>query len=81
MLTHYPKKSTTQRHDLCGTTDSYLEEFSRWLEQRGYQQSCLCRRLRGAHRLLRWAEEAGIPLPALNDQALAAFQVHLLMTA
>jgi len=24
-----------------------------------------------------WAEEAGIPLPALNDQALAAFQVHL----
>jgi len=77
MLTHYPKKSTTQRHDLCGTTDSYLEEFSRWLEQRGYQQSCLCRRLRGAHRLLRWAEEAGIPLPALNDQALAAFQVHL----
>jgi integrase/recombinase XerD len=77
MLTHSFKTSTTQRHDLCGTTGAYLEEFSRWLAQRGYQQACLCRRLRGAHRLLMWAEEAGIPLPALNDQALAAFQVHL----
>src|SRR4030095_5984051 len=50
MLTHYLKTSTTQRHYLCGTTGSYLDEFSRWLEQRGYQQSCICRRLRRAHR-------------------------------
>ena len=75
MLTHYLKTSTTQRYDLCGTTGSYLEEFSRWLEQRGYRPYCLCRRLRGAHRLLVWAEEARITLPELNDQALAAFQV------
>jgi integrase/recombinase XerD len=77
MLTHYLKKSKTQRRDLCGITGSYLDEFSRWLEQRGYQQSCIRRRLRGAHRLSMWAEEAAIPLPELNEQALAAFQVHL----
>src|SRR5262252_9603923 len=77
MLTHSLKTSTTQWHDLCGTIGAYLEELSRCLAQRGYQQACLCRRLRGAHRLLMWAEEAGIPLPALNDKALAAFQAHL----
>ena len=63
MLIHSLKKSKTQRQSLCGTTGAYLEEFRRWLAQRGYQQACLCRRLRGAHRLLMWAEEAGITLP------------------
>jgi len=77
MLTHYLKEPKTQRHYGCGIAGPYLDEFSRWLEQRGYQRCCIRRRLRGAHRLSMWVEKTGVPLSELNEQALEAFQAHL----
>ena len=77
MLTHYLKEPKTQRHYRCGIAGPYLDEFSRWLEQRGYQRCCIRRRLRGAHRLSMWVEKTGVPLSELNEQALEAFQAHL----
>jgi site-specific recombinase XerD len=77
MLTHYLKEPKTQRHYLGGIAGPYLDEFSRWLAQHGYQRCCIRRRLRGAHRLSMWAEKTGVPLPALNEQALEAFKAHL----
>jgi hypothetical protein len=77
MLTHYLKEPKTQRYYRCGIAGPYLDEFSRWLEQRGYQRCCIRRRLRGAHRLSLWAEKTGVPLSELNEQALEAFQAHL----
>lgn len=77
MLTHYLKAPRTQRQYRCGIAGPYLDEFSRWFEQRGYQRGCIRRRLRGAHRLSMWAEKTGIPLHELNEQALEAFKAHL----
>ena len=77
MLTHHLKEPKTQRHYGCGIAGPYLDEFSRWLEQRGYQRCCIRRRLRGAHRLSMWVEKTGVPLSELNEQALEAFQAHL----
>jgi len=77
MLTHHLKEPKTQRHYRCGIAGPYLDAFSRWLEQRGYQRCCIRRRLRGAHRLSMWVEKTGVPLSELNEQALEAFQAHL----
>jgi hypothetical protein len=73
MLTHYFKEPKTQRHYLGGSAGPYLDEFSRWLAQHGYQRCCIRRRLRGAHRLSMWAEKTGVPLPDPNEQACQAF--------
>ncbi len=79
MLTHYLKEPKTQRHYLGGIAGPYLDEFSRWLAQHGYRRCCICRRLRGAHRLSMWAEKTGVPLPELNEQALEAFKAGALV--
>ena len=77
MLTHYLKKSKTQRRYRGGIAGPYLDEFSRWFEQRGYRRVCIRRRLRGAHRLSMWAEKTGVPLHGLNERALEAFKADL----
>jgi hypothetical protein len=41
MLTYYLKEPGTQRQYRCGPVGPYLDEFTRWLEQRGYRCCCL----------------------------------------
>jgi site-specific recombinase XerD len=77
MLTYYLKESETQRQYRFGPVGPYLDEFTRWLEQRGYRRCCIRRYLRGAHRLSMWAEESSVSLPELNARSLEAFQVYL----
>jgi site-specific recombinase XerD len=77
MLTHYLKRPETQRQYRSGIAGPYLDEFSTWLERRGYQRCCIRRQLRGAHRLSMWAEKTQVRLAELDEQALEAFQAHL----
>ena len=77
MLSHYLHTPQAQRQYRCGIAGPYLDELSQWFEQRGYQPRCISRRLRGAHRLSMWAEQTGVHLHQLNEQALEAFKTHL----
>src|SRR6266446_2441442 len=77
MLIDYLKEPGTQRQYRFGPVGPYLDEFTRWLEQRGYRRCCIRRYLRGAHRLSMWAEESSVSLPELTARSLEAFQVYL----
>ena len=51
MLTTYFKRPTTQSAYYSGPAGPYLDGFSDWLAQRGYQHETVCHRLHGAARL------------------------------
>ncbi len=77
MLTTYLKKPLTLERYRVGPAGPHLEQFTDWLESRGYQPDRVLHLLRGVHRFSCWAHSAGLPLQALDGEALAAFRHHL----
>ena len=77
MLATYLKRPPTQEHYRFGPAGPHLDGFTDWLEARGYQPDRIHHLLRGVHRFSCWAHNAGLSLPALNAETLAAFRDHL----
>jgi hypothetical protein len=77
MLTTYLKTPLTLEHYRVGPAGPYLDGFADWLEIRGYQSDRIRHLLRGVHRFSCWAHSAGLPLQALDAEALTAFRHHL----
>jgi hypothetical protein len=79
MLTTYFKRQTTQAAYYSGPAGLYLDEFTNWLEQRGYRYETIRYRLQGAAQLVAWAQSTGCNLPSLSPETLAHFRHHLSM--
>jgi len=77
MLTTYLKTPLTLERYRVGPAGPHLDQFTDWLEARGYQPDRVLHLLRGVHRFSCWAHSAGLPVPALNREALEAFRHHL----
>jgi len=77
MLTTYLKTPLTLERYRVGPACPHLEQFTDWLESRGYQPDRILHLLRGVHRFSCWAHHAGLSVQALDGEALAAFRHHL----
>jgi site-specific recombinase XerD len=77
MLTTYFKRQTTQATYYSGPAGPYLDEFTNWLEQRGYRHETIRYRLQGAAQFVAWAQTTGCYLPSLSSDILDRFRYHL----
>jgi hypothetical protein len=77
MLTTYLKKPVTLERYRVGPAGPHLDQFTDWLEAWGYRPDRVLHLLRGVHCFSCWAYSAGLPVQALDGEALAAFGQHL----
>jgi hypothetical protein len=77
MLTTYFKRQTTQATYYSGPAGPYLDEFTNWLEQRGYRHETIRHRLRGAVQFVTRAQTIGCNLRSLSPATLDHFRHHL----
>ncbi len=77
MLTTYFKHPTTQTAYYSGPAGPYLDGFSDWLAQRGYQHETVRHRLHGAAQFGSWVQATGGNLQSLSADALETYRHHL----
>ncbi|MGI9305648.1 MAG: tyrosine-type recombinase/integrase [Gammaproteobacteria bacterium] len=77
MLTTYFKRQTTLASYYAGPAGPYLDDFTDWLAQRGYQHECIRGRVRGAVQLGVWAQTTGCSLQPLSLATLNDFRGYL----
>lgn len=77
MLATYFKRRTTQATYYSGPAGPYLDAFTNWLEQRGYQHETIRDRLQGAAQFVAWVQTTGCHLPSLSPAILDRFRCHL----
>ena len=77
MLTTYFTRNRTRTMYQAEPAGPYLDDFTHWLEQQGYRQDTIRRRLRGAAQFVAWAHAAGWHVHDLNRTLLAEFHRHL----
>lgn len=77
MLTAYFKNPRILARYQQGPAGPELEAFAAWLAQRGFRRSSVCRCIRVAHKFTLWSIDAGLTLPRLDRDALAAFAEQL----
>ncbi len=77
MLTTYFTRERTRATYAAGPTGPYLDDFSHWLEKRGFTTRTIRRCLFGATQFAAWAAAAGIPVPCLDATSLEAFRCYL----
>jgi len=77
MLTTYFTRERTRATYAAGPTGPYLDDFSQWLEKRGFTTRTIRRCLFGATQFATWAEAASIPVPCLDTTSLEAFRCSL----
>jgi integrase/recombinase XerD len=74
MLATYLKKPLTLERYRFGPAGPCLDQFTDWLEERGYQSDRIHHLLRGVDRFSRWAHSAGLSAQELDAQALETFR-------
>jgi hypothetical protein len=62
MLTTYFTRERTRATYAAGPAGPYLDDFSHWLEKRGFTTRTIRRCLCGATQYAAWAEAVGIPV-------------------
>lgn len=77
MLTTYFKRQTTLATYYAGPAGPYLDDFTDWLAQRGYQLENMRRRVQGAAQLGIWAQTIGCSLQAFSLATLSDFRDYL----
>jgi integrase/recombinase XerD len=77
MLTTYFTRERTRATYAAGPAGPYLDDFSHWLEQRGFTTRTIRRCLFGATQFTAWAEAAGIAVQSLEATSLEAFCGYL----
>ncbi|ETX06169.1 hypothetical protein [Candidatus Entotheonella palauensis] len=77
MLKTYFKRERTRITYAAGPAGPYLDEFSHWLEKRGFTPLTIRRCLFGADQFTSWAQTAGIAVQNLDATSLDAFRTHL----
>jgi integrase/recombinase XerD len=77
MLTTYLKTPLTLERYRVGPAGPHLNQFTEWLEARGYQPDRILHLLRGVHRFSCWAHNARLPVECLGGEAIEAFRHHL----
>src|SRR2546428_7112602 len=77
MLTTYFTRERTRATYAAGPAGPYLDDFSHWLEQRGFTTRTIRRCLFGATQFTAWAEAAGLAVQRLDATSLEAFCGYL----
>lgn len=78
MLTTYFTRKSTLTTYYSGPAGPYLDDFTNWLDQRGYKPQCICIRVRGAAELGSWAMSAGHIIERLTATELDQFRQYLM---
>src|SRR5713226_5639182 len=76
-LKTYFKRERTQTTYSAGPAGPYLDDFSHWLEQRGFSTRTVRDRLCGAAQFASWAETAGVAVQGLHMAVLHDFRRYL----
>ena len=74
MLAIYLKKPLTLERYRSGPAGPHLDQFTDWLEARGYQACRIHDLLHGLHHFSRWAQGEGLSSQELDAKALEAFR-------
>ena len=77
MLKTYLKRERTRTMYAAAPAGPYLDEFSQWLEKRGFAVRTIRRCLFGATEFTIWAEAAGVAVQSLDTIRLDEFRGHL----
>ena len=77
MLTTYFTRERTRATYAAAPAGPYLNDFSHWLEKRGFTTRTIRRCLFGATQFTAWAEAAGIAVESLDATSLVAFYDYL----
>jgi hypothetical protein len=77
MLTTYFTRKRTRATYAAGPAGPYLDDFSHWLEARGFTTRTVRRCLFGATQFATWAEAAGIAVQRLDVTILEEFRCDL----
>jgi integrase/recombinase XerD len=77
MLTTYFTRERTRTMYAAAPAGPYLDEFSQWLEQRGFTTRTIRRCLFGATQFTMWAAAAGIAVQRLDATHLEEFRCYL----
>jgi len=77
MLKTYFKRERTRTTYAAGPAGPYLDEFSQWLEKRGFTPRTIRRCLFGATQFTAWAKAAGIAVQSLDATSLDEFRGYL----
>jgi integrase/recombinase XerD len=77
MLKTYFKQKSTWTTYYAGPAGPYLDEFTHWLEERGFTTQPIRRYLFGAAQFATWAEADGVAVQHLDTAILDAFRHYL----
>jgi site-specific recombinase XerD len=77
MLKTYFKRERTRTTYAAGPAGPYLDEFSQWLEKRGFTPRTIRQCLFGATQFTAWAKAAGIAVQSLDATSLDEFRCYL----
>jgi len=77
MLTTYFKSPRLLERYQSELASPYLDDFTTWLESRGYGRSCIRRHVREVVHFAIWAKTKGLAIHALNRDALTQLRDHL----
>jgi integrase/recombinase XerD len=77
MLTQYFTRAATLTKRRSGTAGPYLDDFIKWLENRGYHRSTIRRHIREAVNFTMWAPTQCLTLRELDQNALTQFGAQL----
>ena len=77
MLTTYFTRERTRATYAASPAGPYLDDFSHWLEKRGFTTRTIRRCLFGATQFTAWAEAAGIAVQSLDATSLEVFCGYL----
>jgi integrase/recombinase XerD len=77
MLKTYFKREQTRTTYAAGPAGPYLDDFSHWLEKRGFTTRTIRHCLFGATQYAVWAEAVGVPVQDLDATILDAFRDDL----
>lgn len=77
MLKTYFKRERTRTTYAAGPAGPYLNDFSHWLEERGFKTRTIRQCLFGATQFTVWAEGTGIVVQSLDSTTLDEFRCYL----
>ena len=77
MLTTYFKSPRLLERYQSELASPYLDDFTTWLESRGYGRICIRRHVREVVHFAIWAKTKGLAIHALNRDALTQLRDHL----
>lgn len=80
MLNSYFKRQSTLAKYYETPVGKYLDEFTNWLPELGYQHQTILNYIRGAAHFSKWLQESGLPIEKITPKTLNDFRESFFAT-